>query len=76
MLYLYETANQAQEVVSNEAQAVSDLYYDAKWLPTSLGMTLQNETKQYTETVIDQEWPAMAQGKTLGNQGNLVLDNN
>ncbi len=74
MLYLCNINDQAEDVVDNEAQAISNLYYDAQWLPGDFGINLQTNIKKYTTIAVEKEWPAMAQGIPVGNETDLILN--
>jgi len=55
----------ASELVSKEASAIAGLYRDVGGYPSPLREDLRAKLFEYTEYVINQDWPAQRQGKDL-----------
>jgi heme/copper-type cytochrome/quinol oxidase subunit 2 len=59
--------------VSQEAAAITALYHDLEQFPPPRNEVLQNLLRDYTRTVIDQEWPAHPRGQII-DDGAAFLD--
>lgn len=61
MLYaVWTTYGEADLNADQEASALADLYRLAEEFPEPQQSQLKNQTRSYTETVINQDWPEMA----------------
>ncbi|WP_198042098.1 bestrophin-like domain [Kitasatospora azatica] len=56
--------SKAGDEVSNEGASLVNLYWATRPLPQATRAQVRELTRQYTVTVINEEWPAMAQGAT------------
>jgi hypothetical protein len=64
MLYAVWTSYQDAEInADNEANSIINLYRLADGLPAPQRLQLHQLLRDYTEEVIDQEWPAMTRGQ-------------
>jgi hypothetical protein len=54
----------ARQTTFKEADALAGVYWISRQLPLPLGSQLEHETLQYANTVMDTEWPLMADGKS------------
>ncbi|MFF1868565.1 DUF4239 domain-containing protein [Streptomyces sp. CB03911] len=54
--------SKAADEVSNEGASLVNLYWATRPLSQSVRDQVREMTRQYTVTVIDEEWPAMAEG--------------
>jgi hypothetical protein len=54
--------DRAREVVSQESSLTADLFADATVLQGDIGGHVRGELLEYVTTVVDSEWPAMANG--------------
>jgi len=52
----------ATDYVSTEGTALVDLYWTTRPMPEAPRERIRELTREYTTTVVDQEWPAMAEG--------------
>jgi hypothetical protein len=59
---LWQTFNEAGRVTAREAETIGVLYRLCEGLPG--GHSVQSALHQYSKSVIEDEWPAMAEGKT------------
>ncbi|MEU9187343.1 hypothetical protein AB0D14_22935 [Streptomyces sp. NPDC048484] len=55
--------SKAADQVSDEGASLTNLYWATRPLPTDTRGSVRQLTRQYTVTVIHDEWPAMAEGK-------------
>ncbi|MBF6559905.1 MAG: DUF4239 domain-containing protein [Candidatus Binataceae bacterium] len=60
----WDSFSEAALVVDNEADYVGSIYRDTQGLPASMGESIRNDTRQYLETVITDEWPVQRRGRT------------
>lgn len=56
--------SKAAEDVSNEGASLINLHWATRPLPTAPRERVRDLTRQYTITVINEEWPAMAKGES------------
>jgi hypothetical protein len=63
----------AGDIVSREANQIGDLFRDARELPEPQRGEISAKLRNYIQTVIDQEWPAMAAGLRPESQGWILL---
>src|SRR5438132_365599 len=69
-VYLFNNNDHTSDAVQREANATADIYRDSDGLGMPMQNEMRNQIKQYLHIVIDQEWPAMQQGKDVSNEGN------
>jgi hypothetical protein len=69
----WENYTEVDAVVTSEAAALTSLYRDFDGYPQPLRGNLENTLREYTRTVIEQEWPAHKKGIAL-EDGDLILD--
>lgn len=53
----WEAFTDSERVVEEEAGYIGNLYRDSEGLPGSLGTAVRDAQKQYTDVVVNQEWP-------------------
>ncbi len=63
-IIVWEQFRKAQEGVELEANALADLYRDAQVFPADVRRPLQARLRDYARLVVEEEWPAMAAGKS------------
>jgi hypothetical protein len=61
-LLAFQSYNNARSAAEREATATASLYHDADAFPTPIAARLHGELVCYARSVIEQEWPAMAEG--------------
>jgi len=59
----WEAFSDAGRVVEEEAGYIGNLYRDSEGLPASLGAAVRASLRQYTNVVVDEEWPIQQQGE-------------
>jgi hypothetical protein len=64
-LYLINNNSATDDAVQREANAVSDIYRDSKWLKQPARHQLHDIVKNYLHEVVDIEWPLMKQGRNI-----------
>jgi hypothetical protein len=60
---VWEQWNTASGVADQEAGEVAEIFWLAHRLPDPEGRHLQELSRSYAQTVVDEEWPLMEQGK-------------
>jgi Protein of unknown function (DUF4239) len=60
----WEDFNKAQDSAELEANMVDNLYVDSAGLPPKLAFSVRRYLRDYTQLVIDKEWPAQQAGRT------------
>lgn len=70
----WESFNNAGEVAAKEASLVGDLYRDSRLLERSVSDSVGKLLEDYVQTVVKEEWPAMAAGDTIGVKGWILLE--
>ena len=63
-IIVWEQFRSAQEVVELEANALVDLYRNAAVFPVEARQDIDTRLREYARLVVEDEWPAMAHGKT------------
>lgn len=71
---VWQSFGQADSLVQTEANLVSDLYRDTVVFPQPVAAKLRNDLYVYAETVIQDEWPALATGTADQAAGWQLLD--
>lgn len=74
-LFLINNITFIDDAVQREASAVANIYRYSEWFKEPTRSVIQNETKRYLKHVIQAEWPAMRQGKSISNEGERMIDN-
>jgi Protein of unknown function (DUF4239) len=59
----WESHGKAEEIVQIEANMVGNLYVDSIGLPPEVRFRIWRSLRDYTNTVIDVEWPSQHQGR-------------
>ena len=59
----WESFTSSEGIVDREADCVGSIYRDTQGLPAAMGEEIRSDVRQYTDTVIHQEWPAQQTGK-------------
>ncbi len=65
VIAVWEEFGRARVTVEGEANALAEIFWLAHRLPEPEGRHLQELTHSYAEEVVEEEWPLMAQGRTL-----------
>ncbi len=65
VIAVWEEFGRARVTVEGEANALAEIFWLAHRLPEPEGRHLQELTRSYAEEVVEEEWPRMAQGRTL-----------
>src|SRR3712207_6596738 len=65
VIAVWEEFGRARVTVEGEANALAEIFWLAHRLPEPEGRHLQELTRSYAEEVVEEEWPLMAQGRTL-----------
>ena len=63
LVAVWEQWNAATAAVDQEARDVADVFFLAHRLPEPEGRHLQELTRSYARTVVNEEWPLMKRGK-------------
>jgi uncharacterized membrane protein len=63
LIAVWEQWNAAEEVASDEANELAGIFYFAHALPQPEGRHIQELVRSYAEVVVEEEWPAMEQGR-------------
>jgi len=71
---VWESYTDAGNLVQTEADMVDDLYRDTISLPPDLALKLRQDLYDYTETVVEKEWPRMEAAMPSHLHGWRVLD--
>jgi hypothetical protein len=58
----WESFSHSEQIVDREADCVGSIYRDTQGLPPARGATIRADIRQYTDTVIRQEWPQQQAG--------------
>jgi len=53
----WESFAQSGDIVDREADCVGSIYRDTQGLPGATGQQIRTDVREYTDTVIHQEWP-------------------
>lgn len=61
-IIVWEQFESAQAGVDQEANELADLYRDAQAFPDDTRRQLETQLRGYARLVVEEEWPAMAQG--------------
>jgi hypothetical protein len=64
LIAVWEQWNAAEEIASDEANELAGIFYFAHSLPQPEGRHIQELTRSYAEVVVEEEWPAMEQGRS------------
>jgi hypothetical protein len=63
VIVTWEKFNSAESVIGEEASALRSIYRESTAFPPELREQLHDDVRRYATTVIEQEWPAMADGQ-------------
>jgi Protein of unknown function (DUF4239) len=63
LIAVWEQWNAAEEVASDEANELAGIFWFAHALPQPEGRRIQELARSYAQVVVEEEWPAMEQGK-------------
>lgn len=64
VLAVWESFSESAQIVDNEANSISELYYDAEALPEPLRQQVTGKLGEYVQTILAEEWPLLATGKS------------
>jgi hypothetical protein len=64
LIAVWEQWNAAEEVTSDEANQLAGIFYFAHAVPQPEGRHIQELARSYAQEVVEEEWPAMEQGKS------------
>jgi hypothetical protein len=62
----WESFTSSEDIVDREADCVGSIYRDTQGLAPAMGQEIRSDVRQYTDTVIHQEWPVQQTGKIPG----------
>jgi uncharacterized membrane protein len=74
LISLFDAVGTVRDGSYAEANGLVAVYWAADALPDPARGQIQEQARTYARTVIDQEWPAMQEGNTVGRQGWTVLE--
>lgn len=74
LISLFDAVGSARDGSYTEANSLVAAYWAADSLPEPARGQVQELSRTYTRTVIDQEWPAMRDGGAVGDSGWRVLE--
>jgi hypothetical protein len=72
-LNLINNNTAASDAIQKESNAIANIYRDSTFLQSPYNTKVQAELKRYLIEVLDTEWPLMNQGKTIPNEGDLII---
>jgi hypothetical protein len=64
LIAVWEQWNAAEDVASDEANELAGIFYFAHTLPQPEGRHIQELARSYSQVVVAEEWPLMAQGRS------------
>jgi len=64
LIAVWEKWNAAENITTDEANELAGIFYYAHALPQSEGRHIQELVRSYSQVVVEEEWPLMAQGKS------------
>src|SRR3954451_7047244 len=64
LIAVWEKWNAAETVTTEEANELAGIFYFAHALPQPEGRHIQELVRSYSQVVVEEEWPLMAQGKS------------
>ena len=64
LIAVWEQWNAAQDVASDEANELAGIFWFAHALPQPEGRHIQELVRSYSQVVVEEEWPLMAQGES------------
>jgi hypothetical protein len=64
LIAVWEQWNAAEEVASDEANELAGIFWFAHALPQPEGRRIQELARSYAQVVVEEEWPAMEQGRS------------
>jgi hypothetical protein len=64
LIAVWEKWNAAEDITTEEANELAGIFYFAHALPQPEGRHIQELVRSYSEVVVEEEWPLMAQGKS------------
>lgn len=73
-LYLINNISATADAVQREADAVANIYRDAKWLTEPAHSDIHREILNYLDMIIDVEWPLMKSGEVPDHIGDDFIN--
>ena len=64
LIAVWEKWNAAETVTTEEANELAGIFYFAHALPQPEGRHIQELVRSYSQVVVEEEWPLMAQGRS------------
>ena len=64
LIAVWEKWNAAETITTEEANELAGIFYFAHALPQPEGRHIQELVRSYSEVVVEEEWPLMAQGRS------------
>ena len=64
LIAVWEKWNAAEDITTDEANELAGIFWFAHTLPQPEGRHIQELVRSYSEVVVEEEWPLMAQGKS------------
>ncbi len=72
-LYLINNNSYTSDAVQREANAVANIYRDSKWLKQPEQQNIQQQVNRYLTHAIHIEWPKMALGMAVTDEGDVII---
>jgi hypothetical protein len=64
LIAVWEKWNEAEAITTDEANELAGIFWFAHALPQREGHHIQELVRSYSQVVVEEEWPLMAQGKS------------
>jgi hypothetical protein len=74
LISLFDTVSSVRDGSQREANALVAVYWASDSLPEASRTQIQDLSRTYARTVIDQEWPSMRDGTPVASPGWSILD--
>jgi hypothetical protein len=74
VIAVWEDREEAKYTTEREANALAEIFWLAHGIPETEGRQLQELTRSYARTVVDEEWPLMEQGRGADSSAWELLD--
>jgi Protein of unknown function (DUF4239) len=62
----WEAFTESEAIVDHEADCVGSIYRDTQGLPPAMGQQIRDDIREYTDIIINVEWPVQQSGRTPG----------
>jgi hypothetical protein len=74
LISLFDSVSTVRDGAYNEANSVVAIYWAGDALPEPARGEIKDLSRSYVRAVIDQEWPSMRDGQSIGGPGWALLD--